>query len=31
VLVDFFLRCHRDFDEIRERLTDPVHARVSGP
>ncbi len=31
VLVDVFLRCHRDFSEIRERLTDPVHARVSGP
>jgi len=30
VLVDVFLRCHRDFAEIRERLTDPVHARAGG-
>lgn len=31
VLVDVFLRCHRDFADIRERFMDPVHARVSGP
>jgi cyclic di-GMP phosphodiesterase len=30
VLVDVFLRCHRDFAEIRERLTDPVHVRAGG-
>lgn len=31
VLVEVFLRCHRDFAEIRDRLTDPVHAPVGGP
>jgi putative two-component system response regulator len=30
VLVDVFLRCHRDFAEIRERLMDPVHVRAGG-
>jgi len=30
VLVDVFLRCHHDFAEIRERLTDPVHVRAGG-
>jgi putative two-component system response regulator len=30
VLVDVFLRCHRDFAQIRGRLSDPVHARVRG-
>jgi putative two-component system response regulator len=30
VLVDMFLRCHRDFAEIRGRLTDPVHAGREG-
>lgn len=30
VLVDVFLRCHRDFAEIRDRLTDPVHAPAAG-
>jgi putative two-component system response regulator len=30
MLVDVFFRCHRDFAEIRERLTDPVHAGRGG-
>jgi putative two-component system response regulator len=30
MLVDVFFRCHRDFAEIRGRLTDPVYAGQGG-